>query len=360
MKLKFLLAGSFLLACACAAPSASTVASDESFGISAELANKFAVRDADLPVAPAAVNAPVPAPASETPVKEAPAPAKGKKGKKGKKGSVKAAATTPAKGKAEKDAPKPASTAKPFENRWTMAPFFNEGEKYRFDITYFGATAGSLELELLEPKVINERPSFHLRAIARSVSPFTLFYRLNDTVESFMDSEGLFSHKFTVKMDESLQKRDILELYDQKAHKVYYWSKLDHKKKGKKDDQLEIEAQPYTQDGLSAFYFLRTLPLEIGKTYEFPVVNNGKPRTVRVTAIRKEELKTKVGTFNTIVLKPEIALDGAIKTYGDSFVWVSDDARRLLLKVDAKIKVGSIIAYLREHKDGQGRATAGR
>lgn len=358
MNLKLLFtAGSLLLACACAAPTASTIASDDSFGISAELANKFAVRDKDAVAPTAAVNA-APAPEASASVASE-VPAKGKKGKKGKGKAVKAA-KGPAKADAKGEAPKPASTTKPFENRWTMAPNFQQGEKYRFDITYFGATAGSLELELLEPKVVNERPSFHLRAIARSVSPFTLFYRLNDTVESFMDSEGLFSHKFTVKMDESLQKRDILELYDQKAHKVYYWSKLDHKKKGKKDDQLEIDTAPYSQDGLSAFYYLRTLPLEIGKSYEFPIVNNGKLRTVRVTAVRKEELKTKLGTFDTIVLKPEIALDGAIKTYGDSFVWVSDDPRRLLLKVDAKIKVGSIIAYLREHKDGQGRATAGR
>lgn len=357
MRLNLLLAGTFLLASACAAPTANTVASDDTFGVSSELANKFAVRDKDAPVNTAAVNeAPAEAP------QPAPVPAKGKKGQKNTKGkkavkSAKASAKAAAPVKKE-EAPKPA--AKAFENRWTMPPFFQEGEKYRFDITYFGATAGSLDLELLEPKVINDRPAYHLRAIARSVSPFTLFYRLNDTVESFMDSEGLFSHKFTVKMDESLQKRDILELYDQKAHKVHYWSKLDHKKKGKKDDQLEIDAEPYTQDGLSAFYYLRTLPLEMGKVYEFPIVNNGKPRVVRVTVVRKEKLKTKIGTFDTIVLKPEIALDGAIKTYGDSFVWVSDDPRRLLLKVDAKIKVGSIIAYLREHKDAQGRDTAGR
>jgi len=349
MKLKLLFSsGILVLAGACAAPTANKIASDESFGISADLAQKFAVRAKEAP-------API-VPVAETPapVKEAPTP----KAKKGK--VVKAAAKKTAKQKLKSESPKPASVPKPFENRWTMPPMFQQGEKYRFDITYFGATAGSLELELLEPKQINDRLSYHLRAIARSVSPFTLFYRLNDTVESFVDTEGLFSHKFTVNMDESAQKRDILELYDQKLHKVYYWSKLDHKKKGKHDEQAEIDSAPYTQDGLSAFYYLRTLPLEIGKSYEFPVVNNGKLRTVRVTAIRKEELKTKLGTFNTIVLKPEIALDGAIKTYGDSYVWITDDPRRILLKLDLKIKVGSVVAYLREHSDGQGRTTAGR
>jgi hypothetical protein len=41
-----------------------------------------------------------------------------------------------------------------------------------------------------------------------------------------------------------------------------------------------------------------------------------------------------------------------LKSYGDSFVWLSDDPRRIILKVDAKIKVGSVIAYLREYSSG--------
>ena len=300
-----------------------------------------------IPVEPVAS----PAPAPET----APAPAV--KGKKGKKAKLKKTAAPKAPAETTKKAVAPAKPV--FENRWKTEPFFKEGERYKFDITYFGATAGSLTMELLPPKTVNDRLSYHIRAVAQSVAPFTLFYRLNDTVESFMDAEGLFSHKFSLKMDESLQQRDILELYDQKAHKVYYWSKLDHKKKGKKNDQFEIDTEPYTQDGLSAFFYLRTIPMEVGSVHSFHVVNNGKLREVRVTVVRKEPLKTKIGTFDSVVLKPEVVLDGAIKTYGDSFVWVSDDPRRLLLKIDAKIKVGSIIGYLREHSYA-GRATAGR
>lgn len=336
-----------LAACASAPSSGPQLASDQTFGVPTELADKFSVKDKQvgIPVEPVAAPAPAPAPAV--------------KGKKGKATKVSKKTAAPKKAAAEA-VKKVTAPAKPvFENRWKTEPFFKEGEKYVFDITYFGATAGRLSMELLPPKTVNERQAYHIRAIAQSVSPFTLFYRLNDTVESFMDTEGLFSHKFSLKMDESLQQRDILELYDQKAHKVYYWSKLDHKKKGKKNDQFEIDTEPYTQDGLSAFYYLRTIPMDVGSVHSFHVVNNGKLREVRVTVVRKEELKTKIGTFDTVVLKPEVVLDGAIKTYGDSFVWVSDDPRRLLLKIDAKIKVGSIIGYLREHSYA-GRATAGR
>jgi hypothetical protein len=316
-----------LTACASAPPPSSADLPDEKdFGVPTALADKFLVKQ-EGPIPPA----PEPAPAPET---------KSKKGKKGKKEAV---AKPEKKAETKKDS---------WPNRWTMAPFFHPGERYRFDITYFGATAGELVLELLQPKTVANRPVYHIRGTARTTSVFSLFYRMNDVAESFMDSEGLFSHKFTLKLDESLQQRDLLELYDQQGHKVHYWSKLDHKKKGKKLDQFEFDSEAYTQDGLSAFFYLRTLPLEIGKSYEFPVSNNGKMRTVRVTAVRKEALKTKIGEIQSIVIKPEVVLDGVLKSYGDSFVWLSDDPRRIILKVDAKIKVGSVIAYLREYSSG--------
>lgn len=247
-----------------------------------------------------------------------------------------------------------------FPSRWTMEPFFTTGERYKFDVTYFGATAGELVLELLPPKAVAERNSYHIRATARTTSVFSLFYRLHDVAESFMDAQSLFSHKFTLRLDESLQQRDVLELYDQRNQTVHYWSKLDHKKKGKHQDKKEIPTKPMTQDGLSAFYYLRTLPLKVGDVYEFPVVNNGKLRDVRVVVVRKETINTRIGEIPAIVVKPDVVLDGVLKSYGDSFVWISDDPRRILLKVDAKIKVGSVIAYLKEHSYGPAQASSER
>lgn len=315
-----------LAACA-SSPPPSVVANDKEFEVPTALADKFEVKDEGaIPVAPA----PVAEPAKPT-----------------KKGKGKKAVKTSAPVKVEQ-----------WANRWQGEPFFQVGERYRFDITYFGATAGELQMEIMPQKVVADRPVYHVRANAKTTSVFSLFYSMNDVAESFMDATGLFSHKFSLKLDESLQQRDVLELYDQKKNKVHYWSKLDHKKKGKKQEQFEIPTQPYTQDGISAFYYLRTLPLAEGGVYEFPVVTNGKLRQVRVTVVRKETIKTKIGEIPAIVVKPEVVLDGVLKSYGDNFVWISDDSRRIILKIDAKIKVGSIIAYLREHTYGAGQAAA--
>jgi hypothetical protein len=325
-----------LVGCASQSQNPPVLATDKEFAVPTVLANQFAVHEEG---STSAVVSQAPA----IPVAEPAKPEKSKKGARHSKKEIKTMKTE----------------AKAVPNRWNISPMFRTGEHTVFDITYFGATAGQLQIDILPTKIVSERPTFHFRASASTSSVFSLFYRLNDVAESFMDTEGLFSHKYSLKLDESKQIRDVLELYDHKKKKAYYWSKLQHVDKGIKNDQSEIEmTTPFAQDGLSAFQYVRTLPLEVGKVYEFPVLNNGKLRTVRVTVIRKEDLKTKIGEFPAIVVKPEVVLDGVLSSYGDSFIWISDDPERAILKMDAKIKVGSVIAYLREHSYGEKTASS--
>ncbi len=313
-----------------------TAPSEKEFGIPDDLAKKFESKSESAP-APEPV---VVAKEEEPKATEIPVVPTQKGGKKSK-----------AKAKVEPPKPKVTKTAKveALPNRWSMTPFFKVGEHYSFDITYFGATAGIMEMDILPNVTVNGRDCYHVQARARTAPVFDLFYRLNDVAESYLDSSALLSHKFSLKLDESLQQREVLELYDQKAKKVYFWSKLDHKKKGKSQEQFESPISEFTQDSISAFYYLRTLPLEVGKVYPFPLVLNGRLTNVQVTVVRKEELNTKIGTFPTIVVKPEAVIEGVLKSAGDSFIWISDDAERRILKIDAKIKVGKVIGYLREH-----------
>lgn len=339
----FVLVG--LLGCGGIRQSPDILDTDKEFEVPSGLADQFTVREAgSAPVKPAegaAVSADAKAPVD---------PKTGKAPKLSKK------AQKAAEKKKKKDA---ASEAKwEIKNRWTMPPIFQTGEHSVFDITYFGATAGQLVLETLPPKMVAGRSTFHFRATAASTSVFSLFYRLNDVAETFVDTEGLFSHKYSVKIDESRQTRDVLELYDQSKRKAYYWSKWKKQDHDLQKDESVIDLAPYTQDGLSAFYYVRTLPLDPGGVYEFQVANNGKLRTVRITVVRREKLNTKIGEIPAIVIKPEVVLDGVLSSYGDSFMWISDDARRIMLKIDAKIKVGSVVGYLREHNYGEANSAA--
>lgn len=313
----------------------------DSSGIDAAVADKFTV--SDTKEASLAATNPPPAPEPAASVVDVKSAKKGKsKGKTKGRTAVKAAVPAP-------------KQKKEFElevrrnGRLPFAP----GERTVMALTYFGVEAGTLDLRVLPNKYIGGRKVSHFRGHGFSTTVFALFYRVDDVGDSFMDYDSLFAHKFQLKVDESLQKRDLVEFYDQKAHQVHYWERLIHVKKGLRITQFVNEIQPYTHDAVTAAFYLRTLPLETGKTYSFPVVSNGKSWMVSAKVLRREMLKTEKGEFPAIVVQPETSFEGVLKKTGDIFFWLSDDEHRNFLKVDAKVKVGKVIAYLKDLERGK-------
>ncbi len=225
-------------------------------------------------------------------------------------------------------------------------------EKLVFSISYFGINAGEFTLETRPLQVLNHRKVYHFYGQAVSASLFSLFYRIHDTLESFMDYEGLFSHQFHLTLDESKQKRDSLEIYDSIQSQTFYWNRLQHYKNGYKETKEFSPIQAFSQDSLSALYYLRTFDLPTGAVITFPVVSEGKTWDAECTVLKRENMRTPFGKVQTIVIHPDMKYQGLLKKSGDSFLWLTDDIRKIPVRLEAKVKVGTIIANLRTFEAG--------
>jgi hypothetical protein len=226
------------------------------------------------------------------------------------------------------------------------------GEKMVFDISYFGMSAGDFTLEALPLKAINERKVYHIKGSAVSSKVFSLFYRLNDTVETFIDYDGLFSHRFHIVLDETKQSRDSLELYDQEKKQTFYWNRWNHKERGYTETKEYQPIEQFAQDSLSAMYFLRFAPLPDGAVFTVPVVSEGKGWEAQVTVVRREMMRTPMGKVRCVVVKPETKYQGVLKKQGDSFLWLTDDDRRVVVRLEAKVRIGTVIANLKGFEPG--------
>jgi hypothetical protein len=222
------------------------------------------------------------------------------------------------------------------------------GEKQTFDITYFGMSAGDVTFEVLPFKAIRGRKVYHIRGVAKSSKVFSLFYTLDDMIESFMDFEGLFTHRFRVLLDESKQQRDALELNDSEKAQTFYWNRWNHKTNGYSETKEFAPMQPFSQDSLSALYYMRTLPMPTGAVIEFPVVSEAKSWDAVITVIRREIMQTPFGRTQVIVVKPETKFQGVLQKKGDSYLWLTDDDRRFVVRLEAKVKIGTVIADLKK------------
>lgn len=292
---------------------------------------------------------------NQTPaVHETPAPALKETPKK-KKGSSKKLSLPPVNASATPvPIPTPTNASFVIPNRRPKEVPFWVGEVQTLDITYLGMVAGQFELELLPSVSLQNRKVYHFEGRAKSSSLFNLIYSLNDRVESFVDFEGLFSHKFHMVLDQTKQKRDSLELFDHEKKQEYYWSRKDHVTKGFSEIKEYQPIMPLTQDSFSAYHYLRTLPLETGKQYVIPVASEGRSWEAVATVVRREVISTSLGKKAAIVIKPQTRFQGVLKQgESDSFLWLSDDDRRFMLQFEAKVKIGSVIGAIKKINLGE-------
>jgi hypothetical protein len=265
----------------------------------------------------------------------------GKGRKKGAKGGEPQAAASPA----------PTAAFVYPDRRPAKDPLWT-GEKLTFDVSYFAVSAGLFTLEILPHKKINDREVYHIRGNAVTSQVFNLFYRLNDSVETFLDFQGLFSHRFHIVLDETQQSRDALELYDHEKAQTYYWNRWNHKERGYTETK-EFQTMPrFGQDSLSVLYYLRTLPLPDGSVTTIPVVSEGKSWDAVVTVLRRERMSTPMGWRQVIVLKPETRFQGVLKKQGDSFLYLTDDENRIPVRLEAKVRIGTVVGALIAYEPG--------
>jgi hypothetical protein len=121
--------------------------------------------------------------------------------------------------------------------------------------------------------------------------------------------------------------------------------------KGKRTERT-IDVPAGVHDLTSAFMWLRLQRLEPGLRHEIPVVASSKQFTLVAEVLSRERVETPAGSFPTVKVKVLTALDGNFSTKRDSFLWLSDDPRHVLVRASADFAVGSIVATLKSYRPG--------
>ena len=57
-----------------------------------------------------------------------------------------------------------------------------------------------------------------------------------------------------------------------------------------------------------------------------------------ITVVRREMLDTPMGRIQTVVIKPETKFHGVMEKKGDSYIWLTDDDRHFLVRMEAKVR----------------------
>lgn len=222
---------------------------------------------------------------------------------------------------------------------------FDTGERLTYDVRFGGIKVGTGRMEVVGTQDVRGREAWHTRFTVKGGIPF---YKVNDRMESWIDTRTFESLRFVQDLEEGRR--------DRERHFEIYPDQATYTEKG------EVEHAPSVADPLddAAFlYFVRTIPLEIGKTYEFNRYFRPDRNPVRIRVLRTETVKVPAGTFQTVVIQPIIKSKGIFSEKGHAEMWLTDDSRRMLVQMKTDLSIGSLNLYLRGFVPGDVAMAAG-
>jgi hypothetical protein len=192
-------------------------------------------------------------------------------------------------------------------------------------------------MRVLGIESIRDRPAWH---VMFTLSGGTIFYKVDDVYESWMDVTTLNSLRFVQDLDQgSRERKRQYEIFPERAvfQEVF-----------KKNRELPSVANPL-DDG-SFLFFIRTVPLEVGRTYEFNRYFKPDRNPVIIRVLRRERVRVPAGAFDAIVIQPIIKTSGIFSEGGAAEIWLSDDDKRMMLQMKTRLSFGSLNLYLRSYR----------
>ena len=177
----------------------------------------------------------------------------------------------------------------------------------------------------------------------------TVFYSLDDVLESWVATEDFASHRFV---------QDFVE-NDKPRHRTYeiFPDSGFYREKGR-DTTFASPANPL--DDAAFFYFVRITPLQVGKKYVFDRYFRKEKNPVTIEVTKREKMELPDGSkVDCLVLHPVIDTKGLFSKRSDTRIWLTDDVRRLPVQIRSKFPFGTITLRLKDMVVPSGAAASG-
>ncbi len=225
---------------------------------------------------------------------------------------------------------------------------FTAGEHLVFNVGFSFIKAGEAVFEISRIDTIKSRPCYRIAFTVNSTPSFSWIYRVEDRYETLLDAQGLFPWRFSQRIREGKFLRDFQAEFDQINNVA------------RTTDGI-FPIPPYVQDIVSAFYYTRTQDFSnsyVGQKFVLQNFYKDSTYTLGIKYLGRQQIKVDAGTFNCIIVEPLIREGGLFKSEGRVLIWMTDDERKIPVKVSTQVVVGSIEAELREYTgiDGPIRA----
>lgn len=163
--------------------------------------------------------------------------------------------------------------------------------------------------------------------------------KFRERVESTVEPLSFTVQKTTIIDESGKRVRNTESTFDSSKGKMT-WTSRDPNNPSAEPRHAITDFSGQLQDVLSAIYFIRTQPLQVGKTFEVFVGDGGRVYKIPVKVVEKKRMKTVLGRVDVLRVNPELfGPDRLIDSEkGEFSIWITDDARHI--PVAGRVKTG--------------------
>ncbi|WP_397444916.1 DUF3108 domain-containing protein [Polaribacter sp. R77954] len=222
---------------------------------------------------------------------------------------------------------------------------FKSGESLRYKMSYSGfLRAGTAVLEV-EEKYLNGKKVFYTKGTGWTSGMIKWFFEVDDLYESYFDKDSIKPYLFKRKINEGGYKKHRITSFNYNSNKAYVQDFTNQK-----DTSV---AFTNVQDMLSSFYYLRntdTKHLEKGDEIALDMFLDSKVYPFKLRFLGRQVLRTKFGKVSSMIFRPLVESGRIFKEQESVTIWITDDANKIPIKMEASLAVGSLRAELEAYK----------
>ena len=188
---------------------------------------------------------------------------------------------------------------------------------------------------------INGRDCYRVDVFGKTSGAVDWVAKVNDNWGAYIDTAALIPHISYRKIEEGRYRKNELVKFDHETDMIE--AKVINNETGDFKEPEYIQAPDNIRDIIGGLFYLRSIDfgnMEEGKlitlsaffedtVYDFDIIFKGR-----------ESVKTKVGSFDALVLQPVMPENKLFADENPVTVWLSDDQNRIPLKVEANLVVG--------------------
>ncbi len=228
---------------------------------------------------------------------------------------------------------------------------FEAGEKAVYRASWNGmVSVATAEVQTM-PTVVEGRKAYQVRVEARTSRLLDWIWRMRGTITSTFDAVALTPSHYLFRQRENSRVIDTEAILNNRTDR---WA-VNRQQKGRKPRVFEFDSEN-TFDPISAVFLARSIDFDVGDRLYFKVFGGRHRYLLELTVDGKEAVELdsgkKVNAFRIVPRIQNLTKTGYAGRINQATIWISDDERRLPIKLSSKIFVGTVHMELVQDKHG--------